>query len=79
MPTYSIDPLYPHWIRCEQCGKDVASLFPAEAIDDLVNLTAAQVLEVCPEAAADIDGHEHGCPGMVGANGMAEANGESGG
>jgi hypothetical protein len=50
---YSIDPLYPHWFRCEQCGKDVSPLFPPEAID-LVNLTAAQVLEVCPEAEADI-------------------------
>jgi hypothetical protein len=61
MPTYSIDPLYPHWFRCEQCGKDVALLFPAEAID-LVNPTAAQVLEVCPEAEADIQAHEHNCP-----------------
>jgi hypothetical protein len=27
-----------------------------------VNLTAAQVLEVCPEAEADIQAHEHDCP-----------------
>jgi hypothetical protein len=32
MPTYSIDPLYPHWFRCDLCGKDVAEVLPAEAV-----------------------------------------------
>jgi hypothetical protein len=45
MPTYSIDPLYPHWFRCDQCGKDVAEVLPAESID-LVSLTARQVGEL---------------------------------
>ena len=49
MPTYSIDPLYPHWFRCDLCGQDVAEVLPAEPID-LLNLTAAQVLELCPDA-----------------------------
>ena len=61
MPTYSIDPLYPHWFRCDLCGKDVASVFPAEALD-LANLTARQVIDLCPEAAPKIELHEHGCP-----------------
>ena len=39
MPTFSIDPLYPHWFRCDLCGQDVAEVLPAEALD-LVNLTA---------------------------------------
>jgi hypothetical protein len=60
MPTYSIDPLYPHWFRCDLCGQDVAEVLPAEPID-LLNLTAAQVLELCPDAEAEIDGHEHDC------------------
>ena len=38
MPTYSIDPLYPHWFRCDLCGLDVAEVLPAEVLD-LVNLT----------------------------------------
>ena len=61
MPTYSIDPLYPHWFRCDLCGQDVAEVLPAEALD-LVNLTPPQLLELCPDAEAEIDGHEHGCP-----------------
>jgi hypothetical protein len=61
MPTHSIDPHYPHWFRCDLCGQDVAEVLPAEALD-LVNLTPAQVLELCPDAEAAIDGHEHWCP-----------------
>jgi hypothetical protein len=38
----------------------VAEVLPAEPID-LLNLTAAQVLELCPDAEAEIDGHEHDC------------------
>jgi hypothetical protein len=74
MPTYSIDPLYPHWFRCDLCGQDVAVVLPAEALD-LVNLTAGQVLELCPEVEAEIDGREHGCPVAARANGTSEANG----
>jgi hypothetical protein len=55
MPTYSIDPLYPHRFRCDLCGQDVGEVLPAEALD-LVNLTAGQVVEVCPDAEAEIDG-----------------------
>jgi hypothetical protein len=29
MPTYSIDPLYPHWFRCDLCGQDVVPIYPA--------------------------------------------------
>jgi hypothetical protein len=69
MPTYSIDPLYPHWFRCDLCSQDVAKVLPAEELPtealDLVNLTPAQVLEVCPEAVAEIDAHEHWCPMLV--------------
>jgi hypothetical protein len=43
------------------CGQDVAEVLPAEALD-LVNLTAQQVTDLCPEATAEIDGHEPGCP-----------------
>ena len=63
MPIYSIDPLYPHWFRCNLCGQDVAEVLPAEALD-LASLTARQVIEVCPEAAAEFDGHEHDCPAV---------------
>jgi hypothetical protein len=61
MPTYSVDPLYPHWFRCDLCGKDVAPVYPAEPLD-LVNLTAGQVLDLCPDIEAHIEAHEHGCP-----------------
>jgi hypothetical protein len=64
MPTYSIDPLYPHWFRCDLCGKDVAEVLPAEPLDP-VNLTARQVTELCPEAAVEIDRHEHSCPAVA--------------
>jgi hypothetical protein len=64
MSTYSIDPLYPHWFRCDLCHQDVAEVLPAEALD-LVNLTAGQVLELCPEAEAEIVGHEHDCPAVA--------------
>ena len=64
MPTYTIDPLYPHWFRCDLCGQDVGEVLPAEALD-LVNLTPAQVLELCPDAEAEIDGHEHDCPAVA--------------
>jgi hypothetical protein len=37
--------------------KGVAEVLPAEALD-LSNLTAHQVIELYPEAAAEIDGHE---------------------
>jgi hypothetical protein len=60
MPTYSIDPLYPHWFRCDLCGLSVAEILPAEA-PDLANLTPGQVLELCPEVEAAIDGHEREC------------------
>jgi hypothetical protein len=60
IPTYSIDPLYPHWFRCDLCGMDVAEVLPAEPMD-LVNLTAGQVLSVCPDVAEEIHRHEHGC------------------
>jgi hypothetical protein len=66
MPTYSVDPLYPHWFRCDLCGKDVAPLYPAEPLD-LVNLTAAQVLELDPEAEEAIEVHERGCPAVAAA------------
>jgi len=36
-------------------------VLPAEALE-LASLTPAQVLELCPDAEAEIDGHEHGCP-----------------
>ena len=72
MPTYSIDPLYPHWFRCDLCGRDVAPVYPAEALD-LVNLTAHQVIDLCPDAEGEIDGHEHECPAVAQANGKAEA------
>ena len=39
MPTYSIDPLYPHWFRCGLCRKDVAPIYPAESLA-LERLTA---------------------------------------
>ena len=70
MPIYSIDPLYRHCFRCDLCGQDVAPVYPAEALD-LVNLTAHQVLDLCPEAAAEIDAHEHRCRAIavVNANG----------
>jgi hypothetical protein len=72
MPTYSIDPLYPHWFRCDLCGKDVAEVLPAEALD-LVNLTAGQVLELCPDTEMEIEVHEHGCPmAAARANGITE-------
>ena len=61
MPTYSIDPLYPHGFRCERCGKVVAEVLPAEAID-LVSLTAQQLTDLYPDAAAEIEAHECGCP-----------------
>jgi hypothetical protein len=61
IPAYSIDPLYQYRFRCDQCGKDVAEVLPAEPLD-LVSLTARQVVELCPEAAGDIELHEHGCP-----------------
>src|SRR5262249_36341173 len=64
VPMYSIDPLYPHWFRCDLCGLDVAQVLPAEALD-LVNLTAGQVVELCPDAEAEIDGHEHDCPAVT--------------
>jgi hypothetical protein len=59
MPTYSIDPLYPHWLRCNLCGKDVAEVLPYEPLD-LLNLTAQQVAEVCPGLARGIDPNGHG-------------------
>ena len=70
MPTYSIDLPYPHWFRCDQCGKDVAEVLPAEALD-LASLTAGQVTNLYPEAAAEIDAHEHRCRAIavVNANG----------
>jgi hypothetical protein len=39
MPACSSEPLYPHWLRCDQCGKDMAEVLPAEALD-LASLTA---------------------------------------
>jgi hypothetical protein len=61
MPTtYNIDPLYPHRFRCNLCGKDVAPVNPADPLD-LVSLTAQQVAGLCPDAAGQIDVHEHGC------------------
>ena len=48
MPTYSIDPLYPHRFPCDLCGQDVAEVLPAEALD-LVNLTPAHGCELCPD------------------------------
>jgi hypothetical protein len=48
MPVCSIDPLYPHWFRCDLCGKDVAEVLPAEALD-LESRTARQVTEQCPD------------------------------
>jgi len=36
-------------------------VLPAEALD-LVSLTARQVIDLCPEAAEEIELHEHGCP-----------------
>jgi hypothetical protein len=41
-----------------------AEVLPAEAFD-LVNLTPAQVLKLCPGAEAEIDGHEHDCPAVA--------------
>ena len=73
-PTYSFDPLYPHWFRCDLWGQDVVEVLPAEPID-LVNLTPGQVLELCPEAEAEIDHHGHGCPIVARLNGITEANG----
>jgi hypothetical protein len=67
MPTYSIDPLYQHLFRCDLCGQHVAEVLPAEALD-LVNLTPAQVWELCPNAEAEIDGHDHDCPAVVGSH-----------
>jgi hypothetical protein len=61
MPTSNIDPLYPHWFRCDPCGKDVAEVLAAESFD-LVSLTARQVIKLCPEASGEIDAHEHGYP-----------------
>ena len=37
------------------------------------DLIAVPVAELCPDAEAEIDGHEHGCPAAW-ANGMAEAS-----
>ncbi len=67
-PRRSIDPLYPHWFRCDLCGKDVAEVLPAEPLD-LANLTVRQVTELCPEEAAEIEVHEHRCLVMIRANG----------
>jgi hypothetical protein len=53
------DRFAPHWLRCDQCGKDVAEVLPAEALD-LVSLTARHLAELCPEAAQEIDAHMHG-------------------
>jgi hypothetical protein len=64
MPTYSIDPLYPHWFRCDLCGKDVAEVLPAEPLD-LASLTARQVIELCPEAGDEINTHERGCRAII--------------
>jgi hypothetical protein len=47
MPTYSIDPLYPHWFRCDLRSQDVAEVLPAGPFD-LVNLTPAHVLGTVP-------------------------------
>jgi hypothetical protein len=58
MPTYFIDPLYPHWLRCDLCGKGVAEVLLAEALD-LESLTARQVADLCPAGAVRIDAHEH--------------------
>jgi hypothetical protein len=41
-----------------------AEVLPAEALD-LVNLTAGQVVELCPDAEAEIDGHEQYCPAVT--------------
>jgi hypothetical protein len=64
MSSYSIDPLYPHWFRCDQCGKDVAEVLPAEPLD-LANLTARQVIERCPETGEKIIAPERGCRGII--------------
>ncbi len=58
MPTYRIDPLYPHRFRCDLCGQDVAEVLPAEALD-LAGMTGRQVAELCPGAAGEIDPYEH--------------------
>jgi hypothetical protein len=73
MPTYSIDPLYPHWFRCDLCGRDVAEVLPAEALD-LESLTARQVAELWPEAAGEIEAHEHNCPVAAQTKGWAIFN-----
>ncbi len=54
----------------QQCGKDVPEVLPAGPLD-LAGLTARQVAELYPEAAAEIDAHEHRCRAIavVNANG----------
>jgi hypothetical protein len=73
MPTYSIDPLYPHWFRCDLCGQDVAEVLPAEALD-LLNLTAGHVLEFCPDAEEAMEVHEHRCPVAAEPNSLGGEN-----
>jgi hypothetical protein len=60
VPTYSQDPLHPDRLRCNRCGTPVAAVggkeFPA-----VEHLTAHQVREYFPEAAADVELHEAVC------------------
>ncbi len=47
------------------CGKDVAQVYPAEALD-LETLTAQQVTDLWPDASGETEAHEHGCPVTLG-------------
>jgi hypothetical protein len=64
MPTYSIDPLHPSRVRCNDCGMAVAALNALSACG-LEHLTAYQVGQLFGEVAGQAaELHDGRCQGQ---------------
>jgi hypothetical protein len=61
MPTYSIDPLHPDRLRCDECGLAVAAVTGPVSAFGLAGLSCRQVADYFPEAAEWVELHEATC------------------
>jgi hypothetical protein len=66
MPTYSLDPLYPPYLRCDHCRRIIAVTDPVSAAG-LEDLTAGQVRQYFGQVAGQAaELHDRRCWGQEG-------------
>jgi hypothetical protein len=63
MPTYSLDPLNPARLVCDDCRQAVTQVDPL-TLWATGRMTARQAIEACPDMAEAISRHEFRCPAV---------------